>query len=77
MSWLRRPRRPVVPDRRDELDVASMANAAALADAQAALAHAVTLAQRIARVHAALMHEGAKNHFTERFEAAYRGGPSS
>lgn len=69
---LRKPRRDL-PVRRDEIDVAELANAAARRDARATQARTSALARRVAQVHAALMHEGARNHFTERVEAAYRG----
>lgn len=57
-----------VADRREEISTAVQANHAAHADAEATKEHTRRLAARVQWIHAALMSEGAANHFTERWE---------
>lgn len=67
-------RRPAPSDRQNEIDTAAQANHAARMDAAATREHTQQLRARVGRIHAALMQEGADNHFTERWDRALRGG---
>lgn len=62
-----------VLEMQDEIDAAVQANDAALAAAEETKEHTRRLSARVQRIHAALMQEGADNHFTERWERAWGG----